>query len=125
MQGRVRILFYVELSMIYAPLQAMKQFSNWEAREERKFHADLLQEQPGVLFVGDTYESPSPDRTSGVLQISEHSFPGRSRTPRQKRAPAFATSRKQDKKSIVLPLPSSVQNSAPDQLHGYACEGHL
>ena len=95
----------------------MKQFSNWEAREERKFHADLLQEQRGVLFVGDTYEPPPPDGTTGVLHISPELMQGGSKSPRPKRASAFASARRQDKKSITLPLPSSVQKAAPEQLH--------
>lgn len=98
-------------------MQAMKQFSNWEAREERKFQADLLQEQRGVLFVGDSYVPPPPDATTGVLHITANPPLGGPQTPRPKRTSAFATARRQDKKkSIVLPLPSSVQNSAPEQL---------
>ena len=101
-------------------LQAMKQFSNWEAREERKFHADLLQEQRGVLFVGDSYEPPPPDSTSGVLHISaEEPLPESSRIPRPKRGSALATSRRQEKKSIMLPLPSSVEKLALEQLQRY------
>ncbi len=100
-------------------LQAMKQFSNWEAREERKFHADLLQEQRGVLFVGDSYEPPPPDSMSGVLHISPEAAPESSRTPRPKRASALAMSRRQEKKSIKLPLPSSVEKLTPEQLQRY------
>ena len=100
-------------------LQAMKQFSNWEAREERKFHADLLQEQRGVLFVGDSYEPPPPDSTSGVLHISPEPLPESSRTPRPKRASAMAMTRRQEKKSIMLPLPSSVEKATPEQLQRY------
>ena len=95
----------------------MKQFSNWEAREERKFQADLLQEQRGVLFVGDSYEPPPPDATTGVLHITADPLLGGPRTPRPKRASTLATARRQDRKNpIVLPLPSSMQNSAPEQL---------
>lgn len=97
----------------------MKQFSNWEAREERKFHADLLQEQRGVLFVGDSYEPPPPDSSTGVLHVSDEPLPESSRTPRPKRGAAFATSRKQEKKSIRLPLPGSVQKLTPEQLQRY------
>ena len=105
-------------------LQAIKQFSNWEAREERKFHADLLQEQRGVLFVGDSYEPPPPDGTTGVLHISPEPEPESSRTPRPKRGPAFVISRRQEKKSIMLPLPGSVQKLTPEQLQRYAHHLH-
>ena len=102
----------------------MKQFSNWEAREERKFQADVLQEQRGVLFVGDTYEAPPPDSTTGVLLVSADSAPEGSRTTRGKRPSAFASARKPDKKkSIVLPLPDSVQHAAPEQLHRTLSKG--
>ena len=97
----------------------MKQFSNWEAREERKFHADLLQEQRGVLFVGDSYEPPPPDSTTGVLQVSPEPLPEAPqgpRSPRPKQGSASATSRRQEKRSIKLPLPSSVQKATPEQL---------
>lgn len=95
----------------------MKQFSNWEAREERKFHADLLQEQRGVLFVGDSYEPPPPDSTSGVLQISPEQTLRGSKTPRHKRGAPGA--RRQDKKDILLPLPSSMKGAGgpEQQLH--------
>ena len=104
-------------------MQAMKQFSNWEAREERKFQADVLQEQRGVLFVGDTYEAPPPDSTTGVLLVTADSAPEGSKATQGKRPSAFASARKPDKKSIVLPLPDSVQRAAPEQLHRTLSKG--
>ena len=111
-----------ELRVQRSVLQAMKQFSNWEAREERKFHADLLQEQRGVLFVGESYEPPPPDNTTGVLQISPERLPEASRDPRSPRplwASASAATRRQEKRAIKLPLPSSVQKATPEQLQRY------
>lgn len=50
----------------------MKNFAQWEAREERRLHKDLQQHQRGVLFLGDPPPDPRPpDTSTGVLRVSD------------------------------------------------------
>ncbi|BDA48870.1 hypothetical protein COCOBI_12-5530 [Coccomyxa sp. Obi] len=52
--------------------KAMKNFAQWEAREERRLHKDLQQHQRGVLFLGDPPPDPTPpDTSTGVLRVPD------------------------------------------------------
>lgn len=70
-------------------MQAMKRWAIWEAREERKLHADLQQHQPGVLFVDE--KRPGPDlggASVGVLRVPAATTTTTAQQPGRQRAPA-------------------------------------
>lgn len=68
--------------------QAMKNFSQWEAREERRLHKDLQRHQKGVLFLGDPPREPAqPDTDTGVIHVPDLSTVAqRSRSSRSRDA---------------------------------------
>ncbi len=50
----------------------MKNFSQWEAREERRLHKDLQRHRKGVLFLGDPPPDPVlPNADEGVLHVPD------------------------------------------------------
>ena len=61
-----------DVSERFCATQAMKNFAQWEAREERRLHKDLEQHQRGVLFLGDPPPDPTPpDTSTGVLRVPD------------------------------------------------------
>lgn len=96
-------------------MQAMKRFSKWEEREERKMHADMRQQQPGVLFLDKVDRDPiAPDAHAGVLHVPDQataSQPGgavpssaSARWPHRPSAFAAAKEKGKGRAAELLPL---------------------